>query len=475
MELKVLVLLAAFFFGIPLTVFAGVMWRPLRHILMVVICYTLCYPGTFNINLLSREIYRMSTRGIEIGVIDICTISLLLILIIRPLHGKFRWFPPMTATFGLFVLVSLISWMLTSGDIPVPSIAIDSYANRGVQFYRHFETSLYPAFEISKLIRGGILYLTVVNYTRTELELKILITGLMVVAIIIAYESLSARYIHHYHRISATLGHPNSLGTFMAMMGTVMFGFALCRDTMISSGLFGVTTAACMVSVLLTISRGALAAFVMGAWIVMSSLFHRYLNLKNFTLLFFGSLVALGLFYTAMDTLTDRFLGQQDAVSDIQYRGLYNTEAKLMAKDFPLGVGLGNFSAYSWLEYGQRAGLPSYGTQAHNLWYLTLGELGYPGLVAFGIYWIRFALLAFPFLFRRRNSMFYAAAVAGTAAVMIGHIQFMLQLSYRQTTIYMMTKILMGVVVAAWYFDRDTRREERAERIAKRNTAKTLS
>jgi hypothetical protein len=40
----------------------------------------------------------------------------------------------------------------------------------------------------------------------------------------------------------------------------------------------------------------------------------------------------------------------------------------------------------------------------------------------------------------------------------------MLQLSYRQTSIYMLNQILIGVVVAAWYIDRDSRREEREER-----------
>lgn len=474
MEPKIIVLLLAFFFGLPLTVLAGLLWQPLRHILVIAICYTLCYPNTFNINLFSREMYRMSTRGIEIGVIDICMLALLFILMIRPQHGRFRWCPPMTKTCALFILISIFSWMLTSGNIPVPNIAIDMYAKRGITFYKNFETSLYPSFEISKLLRGALLFWSIINYVRTEKELQILISGLLTVAFLIAYEALSARYIHHHHRISATLGHPNSLGTFMAMMGTVMFGFTLCGKNLLSSTRFAMATAACMVSVLLTISRGALSAFVMGVWIDVSALLHRYFNFKNMTLLFIGSLMALGLFYIAADTITNRFVGQQDAVSDIQYRGMYNKEAKLMAKEHPLGIGLGNFSAYSWLEYGRRVGLKSYGTQAHNLWYLTLGEVGYPGLIAFIAYWLRFAALALPFLFRRRNGLFYAAAAASTAAVMIGHIQFMLQLSYRQTTIYLLTQILMGVVVAAWYFDRDVRHAERCERLENRKKAKIL-
>jgi hypothetical protein len=471
MEPKFLIFYAAFFFGIPLSIIAGLVWRPFEKILMFIMCLSLCYPGSMDINLLSRELYRMSSRGVELGMFDICAISLLVILIIRP-HGKgFRWFPPLTVVYGFYILTALISWAGTPGDIPVPGIASDAYAGSGVVFYTHFETGLYPLFELVKLLRGGLVFLMIVNYVRTEKHLKTVISALMVTAIVIAIDALGDRYIDGHHRVSGRLGHPNSLGTFMAMMGAVMFGFTLYRGSFFSSGTFGITTAACMVSVMLTISRGALAAFVMGIWIDVSALFHRYINIKNLAILLAGSFVVLALFYVAADTLTNRFLGQQDAVSDIQYRGLYNEEARLMAADHPFGVGLGNFSTYSWIEYGQKVGLSVYGTQAHNLWYLTLGEVGYPGLAAFMLYWMRFLSIGLPFLFRRRKAMFYAAAASATAAVMTGHIQFMLQLSYRQTPIYMFTKILMGIVVAAWYFDRDIRREERVLRAARRKQA----
>lgn len=473
MELKILLFSAAFFLGIPLFITAGLMWRPFQKILIFLMCASLCYPGSLDVNFFSRELYRMSSRGVELGLFDICALSLLVLLIIQPRGNGFRWFPPLSIAYGLYILMTLVAWAGTSGDIPVTGIAADAYANRGVVFYTHFETSLYPLFEFAKLIRGGIVFLVVVNYIHTEDDLKSVITALMAVAIIIALDALGDRYIDGHHRVSSRLGHPNSLGTFMAMMGAVMFGFTLYRGTFFSSGTFGITTAACMVSVLLTISRGALAAFVMGIWIDVSALFHRYINVKNLTILLLGSFVALGLFYVAADTITARFLGQQDAVSDIQYRGLYNEEARLMAADYPFGVGLGNFSAHSWLKYGRKVGLHVYGTQAHNLWYLTMGEIGYPGLIAFILYWLRFLTIALPFLFSRRKTMFYAAAAAATAAILVGHIQFMLQLSYRQTPIYMLTKILMGIVVAAWYFDRDTRREERAQRAAKRKKARS--
>jgi len=471
MDFKFLVFNTAFFLGIPALTLAGLTIRPFRKILMAMLCFSLCYPSQFTINLVSREVYRMSTRGFELGLVDICAISLFFIMVLQPRGHRFHWFPPLTLTYSIYVAVAVISWLLAPEQIPVTAEAYDLYASGGYD-YTHFETGLYPLFELSKLLRGGLVYLVVLNFLHNEEHLRSLIAALLMVTVILTVEALMDRYVYSKHRISATLGHPNSLGTFMAMMGTLMFGVALFRSTFLSSGTFGFATAASMVSVLLTISRGALAALVLGLWIDVSALFHRYLNLKNFLILFAGSLVALGLFFTAADTITTRFLTQQDAVSDIEYRGLYNEEAKMMAKDHPMGVGLGNFSAYSWLKYGEAVGLNEYGTQAHNLWYLTLGELGYPGLFAFILYWGRFYAIALPFLFRRRSALIYAIAASATAATLIGHIQNMLQLSYRQTSIYMLNKILMAIVVAAWYIDRDSRRAEREERRAVRAAAR---
>jgi hypothetical protein len=469
MSSKEIIFTVAFLLGVPALILVGLFIRPFKKILMAIMCFSLCYPEQLSINFTSRESYRMMTRGFEMGLFDLCAVALFFLMILQPRGHRFRWFPPLTISYGIYILIGFISWMYAPGHIPVPADVYAANTSGGYPYYQNFETGLYPLFELSKILRGGFAYLVVVNFLRDEEHFRSLLGALLIVTFAITVEALIGRYIKGYNRISATLGHPNSLGTFMSMMGTLMFGVTLVRSTFFSSGTFAIATAASMVSVLLTISRGALSAFVLGVWMVVSSLFHRYLNMKNFVILFFGSLVALGFFFIAADTITTRFLVQQDAVSDIEFRGLYNEEAKGMARDHTFGVGLGNFSTYSWLKYAAQAGLREAGTPAHNLWYLTLGEVGYPGLFAFIVYWLRFYSIGLPFLFRRRTDLIYAVAASATAASLIGHIQNMLQLSYRQTSIYMFNKILMAMVVAAWYIDRDTRRAERDARRLARN------
>ena len=286
MDLKLLLFSAAFLFGIPALILAGLLIRPFKKILMAVMCFSLCYPEQFSINFVSRESYRMATRGFELGLFDMCAIALFFVMVFQPRGHRFRWFPPLTLAHGIYILIALISWALTPARIAVPSDTLAIYAGAGYEFYDYFETGLYPLFELSKVLRGGFAYLVIINFVRDEEHMKSLIGALLMVTFVITVEALISRYIKGYHRIGATLGHPNSLGTFMGMMGTLMFGIALFRTTFLSSGTFAIATAASMVSVLLTISRGALSAFVLGIWMDVSSLFHRYLTFKNFVILF---------------------------------------------------------------------------------------------------------------------------------------------------------------------------------------------
>lgn len=468
MEFKFIVFYATYLIGIPAAVLAGILFRPVNKLLVAVMCFSLCYPDRFSVNFVSREGYRMATRGFEFSLFDACTIALFLIMVLRPRGERFRWFPPLTLTYGLLILFALFSWMLTPGNLPVPSAALYLAEGRGSEFYSHFETSLYPLFEIVKMLRGAFAYLVVVNFLRKEEHFRALAAALLLAVLVISTEAILDRYLRGFHRISATLGHPNSLGTFMAMAGTFLFGITLSKPTFVPAGTFAIGTAAAFVSIILSISRGALAALVLGLWLDVTALFHRFLSLKNFFILFAGSLTVLALFYMAADTITARFLTEQDAIDDLHYRGLYNEEAKLMAQDRVFGVGLGNFSAYSWLGYAARVGLDSPGAPAHNLWYLVLGEMGWPGLIVFIAYWLRFYQLSIPFFFRLRSSFITAVATSAALSTLIGHVQNALQLSYRQTAMYMLNKILIGMAVAAWYVERDERR-------AARPPGKTLS
>ena len=345
----------------------------------------------------------------------------------------------------LYLLAGFVSWTLTGPSLPVPEAAIQVP-------YTHFEVGLYPLFELCKIVRGYFLFWVIVNYVRNESTSKDLLWGIAVTVVYMGYLTLSSRYLYGVNRVKATLGHPNTLATYMAMLGSFCFAFVLYFRSVLPSLFWGFLTMLSAIGVILTISRGGLAALVVGVWLNTMVLLPRHLNLKNMALILLSVLVAGAILTAALDTLAGRFVGEQNAADDLAYRGKYNAEAKLMVRDHFFGVGLGNFSAESWTRYAEQVDpdLPP-GTPAHNNWFLTLGEMGWPGVAALGLFWLRFFHLVIPFYVRGKKSLLSTLAMAGCTAIIVNHIQSLLQLGYRQTPLFFMTMIFMGLGIAAWY------------------------
>ncbi len=462
METKYILFSLAMALGIPLGVAACLSWKPLSRLVVAVMVWSTCEPDLVGINFASREFYRANTRGFEISLVDLCALVLLFVMWMRPREYRFRWRPPMTFVTLAYLLIGFISWTQAGADLPVPAEAT-------IVPYGSFEVGLYPLFELFKIVRGFIVFLVLVNYVRDEESARAVMIGIAATAGYMGFLALKSRYLDGVNRVKTTLGHPNSLATYMAMMGTFVYAFVLQRKKALPSMIFGFLTLLAGIAVILTISRGGLAAFALGVFINTIVFLPRHFSAKNVGLITLGAVAAAAVLFVSLDTLLNRFTKEQSAAEDMAYRGLYNSEAKLMARDRAFGVGLGNFSAWSWHKYAGDVDpdLPP-GTPAHNNWYLTLGELGRPGLVALAVLWIRFFSVALPLYVRRPRGppLVAALGIAGTTSIIVDHLQSCLQLGYRQTAMYFMMNVFAGLAVAAWYSERDARKAAVASRSA---------
>ncbi|MEI8205445.1 MAG: O-antigen ligase family protein [Kiritimatiellales bacterium] len=449
MEAKYVLFSIALLVGVPIGIMVCLIRPAITKLVLIVLVWATCEPNMVGINFASREFYRANTRGFELTLADLCTLVLMGFMLVKRQDYPIRWFPPLTLPTLGYLLVGLISWTMTGPSLAVPPEAVHVP-------YTVFEVGLYPLFELLKIVRGFLLYWAIVNYVRDEQAARELLIAIAVAALYMGYLAITSRYLHGVNRVQATLGHPNSLATYMAMLGSFSFAFVLQSSTLFPSLMFGILTLLCMVSVILTISRGGLGALFLGLWLNTVVLLPRHLSLKNMAILLMSVLMVGIMLFVAMDTLMARFSGEQDAGADLAYRGKYNAEAKMMAHDHVWGVGLGNFSAWSWERYAEQVDPDlSPGTPAHNNWYLTLGEMGVPGVIALAIFWIRYFLLAAPFYLRVKKDTLSTMAMAGCTAVIVDQLQSLLQLGYRQTPMYFMMMIFVGVTVAAWYARRE--------------------
>lgn len=449
-EYKYIIFFAVLFGGVPLGVVLCQVHKIFTKFFFVLLIWSSCEPDKLGINFFSREFYRASTRGFELSLIDICALILVGDLLLNWNNRKKIILPALCCPYLIYLGIALLSWALNSQNIATPdAVTTDKYTIHPPP-YKNFELWLYPLFEISKILRGILLFWILVNYLQDSEYIKIIYWGLALTVLYLTALALRDRYIFGFHRIKTNLGHANSFSTYMAMMATMFFPLILYSKSWIKSGFYSVLVACSGLCVILTVSRGGLVAMGLGIFVSLCILFVKTIKIKNIILLSLGFVMTCGVLYKSSDTLLNRFFGKQDASKDMAYRGKYNKKAKLMAADNIVGVGIGNFSAWSWLKYASEVDeqLPP-GTPPHNLWFINLGELGYPGLIAFACIWLRFFAIAVINIFKTRKDPFLlTVSAACIAACLALHFQSMLQLGYRQSPQYFLMIIISAIVVA---------------------------
>jgi hypothetical protein len=446
-----LIFWAAVALFVPLGTFCCARWSWARRVAVVAMIWSTCESSRLSINFVSREFYRAMSRGFEVCSADLCAAALLLAMFLRRREEPLRLFVPLSLPFAFFFAVGICSWLTAARSLDVSPLA--TYIP-----YARFETRLYPWFELFKVARAFLVYLVIVNYVRDDSTLKTVVAGLLLATAYVTGVVLFDRYALGVNRVRGTLGHPNTLATYMAMMATVAFCFALHARRWSHGLALLVPVAMAGVSVIMAISRGGLLALAFGLATSLLFLLPRNLSAKNAVLVLVGAIGAAVILAKAANTLAARFAGEQDARADIEYRGLYNEQAKRMARDHFFGVGLGNFSAWSFEKYAADVDedFPP-GTPPHNVWYLILGETGYLGVLSFFLIWARFYQLSLPLMFRERASLMLTGVVAGTCATLAGQVQNLLQLGFRQSPLYFLNHICLGMAVAGWYALRRSR------------------
>ncbi len=445
-EIKYPVFFLALLLGVPLGIILTARFPVLEKFVVLGLVFSTVLPDATSINFFSREFYFILTKGVEISLGDLCALVLLGVIFLKRDEYAAPGIPPMTLVFLLVIAAGILSWITAPRPFGVPQAAME---HPFLLPFDTFETRLYPAFEITKWVRGFLLFLALYYFVRKPENLDTVVLAVCLATIWLGLVVLSDRYLSGIHRVRGTLQHPNSLATYMAMCGTFLFSVLLAEKRWMRVILLSAGLGLAGVSVIMTISRGGLAALVVGLALAFLLLAWRYISIKNTVVLIFGAIAGVAVLAAAADTLMARFVGEQDAAGDMEYRMYYNNQAKLMAGDRLFGVGMGNFSAMSWDRYAAMVEPDNPpGTPAHNIWFLTLGETGYPGLLAFAAFWLRFFGLSAPLVLWRLRGPELAAATGAALLCLVCHVQSMVQLSFRQTPIFFLMMIAIAIVAS---------------------------
>ena len=378
--------------------------KRLRDVFFVFLVF--CAPITerMDVNFVSRDWYRGTSRGFEFSLLDVLSIALLVSAILVPRRGVSRAYWP--ASFSLILLFFFYSCL---------NVAMA-------------EPRLFGYFELFKMVRGMIVFLAVAFYLRSERELRLMLWTL---AALICYQGLLAvkqRYLDGYHRVPGLIGDPNSLSVFFCTTAPILIATINSKLPKLLKLLAAAAVVIACVGVILTISRAGVVIIgivLLGA--ALCTVSYR-ITARKVAITLVVVLGATGVLAKSWKTLKERF-GEANLKEEYQNkrnmgRGYYIRIAEAIVEERFFGVGLNNWSYWVSNRYGPRLGyqfVPYKGTDivpsehipstsnvdeaqaapAHNLAALTTGELGIPGLVLLLMLWLRWFQMGASFIWRR--------------------------------------------------------------------------
>lgn len=429
--------------SVPLCVYIGRAWRNALYVFFGLLVFSIFFHD-WSIHFISRENYRAATRGFEVHLADIFALILLISMILRPNEFRIRFNIPLMIPYVLLIIVSIISWF---GIDKSTYINFENFEHLGD--LKVFELYLYPLFEIHKMIRGLFLYFVMVNFINNQTCIKTMAFTIGYLVVLITLMSLVNRYGWGQNRVETGGNNPNDLNSYIGIASLFVFPLAFSERKLTHSLFFWLVCGAGLLTIILTISRSSLAAFVLSSLIVVVVSLCKYLTKRN--LLFTLLALCIGILVGAKsyDSLTERFFQEQSTRDDFDLRSSLNKSAMLMGLDHPFGVGLGNFHYWSMTKYGDIANTERI-TMCHNIWFLTFAELGFPGLVVFICFWLRYyqiLLFSLGKAWWRYDRFAFPILLGAFSSMFLLQVQNLFHFSFRFTPVFFLSHIIIAASV----------------------------
>ena len=465
-EYKYIIFMLGSVVCVPVGILFASQFRKIHDAVFMFLVFGTCMPsGLFgfptDINFLSREWYRGTTRGIEVSYLDLLAIILLVSsVIIRRKEGRKMYWPP-----SLVVLTLYFIWC-------VLNVALMS------------DPAIFGVFEVTKLARAILLFLAVAIYIRSPREIQVFLWALVVTMLYQAGICLRDRYIFHIHRVRGTLGHPNSLSMYCLQCAPIFVASFLAQDIpKLLKALCVVAYLAAAGCILLTISRTGFAALMVLSMASFGLCMGFRITPGRMGMALLGCLLFTAMVVISWDTIMSR-LGDFDLKAEYSEdgdRGSYFRMGAPAIADRPItGVGLNNWSWWITNRYGLETrpdyvpylslnvppdNLKASAAPAHNLYLLTVTELGWPGLILFLALLVQWSWMSGKAVILGGDTLLAAVRI-GTFLSLGGVIlQSWTEWEFRQTPMYFLGHIVMGVAAALYFYcDKSTRKPKKLRR-----------
>jgi hypothetical protein len=308
--------------GVPAGIvlaYTSKLWEKFFVFLMVF--FTCNLSGTINFE--SIKDYRGTARGYEIGIVDLATLVILGMLILKP-KFKIKLFPPGSIIYFTYLLVSVIS-------------------------IRNADITIYSWFEVTKMLKMFLYYMVWYNYF-TDIKsiqqvVRIFPILIIYMFLITAYQQKMGMYQPH-----GPFTHQNSLCMYMMTLGGIFLAalFEIDMKQIQGAYVLGIFGVASMTE-LLTLSRAGIVCYAGCCSLVVFFSFMLKFKVKKVLIFMAMFLVGLVGLLSYANSIYNRYVNAPK--SSYECRQHLETSAKNMAADGFFGVGLNNFGLKVNAEY----------------------------------------------------------------------------------------------------------------------------
>lgn len=380
-SVKYIVFFAALFIGVPAAYYLSQRYAIIeKFVFFGMIFFT---ARMEDINFLSHEHLRLSSRGFEIGMVDLFTLVILMLIIAKKARYK-PHFPQGTWLYILYFLFSFLS--IINSAFP-----------------------LYSYFELWKMTRMFIFFYVIYNYIDSFEKLNFIMLSFALIVCYIFLEVLYQKYVLGYFQTYGPFPHQNSLVMYCIILGSLFFSYLLNhKDFSYSKLLFwlliySMTT----ISVISTLSRAGLVLYGLGTLGVLGLSFASGLTQNKMVISFLLLVAFIFMLIKAWDSISERFSTAPSESAAV--RRELAIAAVNMTKDKALGIGLNNFGVKINPPYPYGSHIPMHNPDdeeeqnglVESIYLMIMSESGIHTLIVF------LAFIFYYFFLNIRNFVVY--------------------------------------------------------------------
>lgn len=365
MELKFVVFFLAFLVGVPAGIAALTAMPRLRPWAFGLLVFLTCQSA--DINFVSHEDYRGTSRGFEVSMVDLVALVLAGNLLLRRRAAPS---PPMLAPalalYAVYTASSALS-LVNAADL------------------------VFGGFELLKMLRMGF-FLWIATRLLAEPGMTIvLLRSLSFVVLWIVGTMLKQKYLEGIWQAKGPFSHQNSAVMYLNLINITVYSYLLNyrfrRKSAIRLAWWSLVLVVGCAGTVLTYSRGGLIFLGAGLAFVTALSFTKSFDRRKFAVAALLALGGLGVLIRASDTIVERFVTAPEESMDV--REQLAIAALNMANDKVLGVGLNNWGIKINPPYPYGAHILSAedekGGLVETVFLMVAAECGWHTLVIYGL------------------------------------------------------------------------------------------